>query len=294
VRRREAYRAERRAALLLAILLAGCGKDPAGLMEEGKAAFELGLLPAALERYEEVAETHAEEFPEVYEKIGDVHAAAKRYDQALEAWTRARELRPENANLLNKIGAYLLQTGKVEEAVAAFEAAVAADPEAHQAVFNLGVVALQAGDFAASMEHFDSALELSPEDAAILKHRGIALERLGQRGEAAESYLRAFRSDPERAGDAGRIYRFLVAAEHWAGAVEVGQSLVAGSNDPELLASFAYVSWLAGDEARGRQIYEGLNRMGLPPPLGTHVRMALEQGPAELSPPFFGSNPAGS
>lgn len=285
MRTRARTRATRAAALALLVL--GCGKDPARLMEEGNAAFEMGLMEAALERYAEVAESHAASFPEVHEKIGDVHAASRRFEQAVKHWRVALEKRPDNPALLNKLGAYLLQTGDDAGARAAFEAAVKADPKESRASFNLGVLELKAGKPDAALGRFEAALAIEPDNASTLRHQGIAYEKLGRREDAARSYLAAFRADPEKAGSADRIFRYLLVAGLWPEAAEVGEVLVASNADPALVASYAYALWRAGDEARGRALYTTLSELKLPAAVRGHVDAALKLGPAELVPPIF-------
>ncbi len=275
----------------LALAITGCGKDPARLMEEGKASFELGLHDAALERYQEVQRSHAAEFPEVHERIGDVYAAQKRVDAALAAWRQALPVSKHPARIQNKLGAFLLQAGQLEAAQAAFEAALAAEPESGDTVFNLGVLELKRGRYEAARTRFLQAKVRRPGDPQVEKHLAIACDRAGRTREAAEALFRVFEIDAAKAGDLGSLLAALLLEEMWAEAAKVGVAAGRDQPDPMLLLRTGYALWRSGDIARGRNIYQAARSLELPALLQENVEAVLAKGPEAVPPPGFDPGP---
>jgi tetratricopeptide (TPR) repeat protein len=272
------------AALALALFVAGCGKDPAKLLEEGDAALEMGLVDAARERYKEVEEGYAEQFPQVYEKLGDTYATSGKTEAALGYWKVAVEKTKAGAKLWNKMGAYLLKAGQVEEAKAAFEKAMALDPKAHDALFNLGVMALTAKQHAESVAWFEKALAVKPDDPGILRHLGIALLQAKRPKEAALALYKSYKKDP-KGTDGGELIGLLVSHDLFAEAVEIGPAATQSSAEPAVLVDYAYALARTGKTQEAQRLYTALGQIPIPRELADHVKAGILGQWDKLSPP---------
>lgn len=110
------------------------------------------------------------------------HHQAGRFDQAVEVYRAAAGLSPDNAGLLDSLGAALTAAGQYEAAITAYRQAIAIQPDFAEAHFHLGSVLSETGDIAGGFEHFMRRAELvygpggpphrpaKPEPAHKLKH----------------------------------------------------------------------------------------------------------------------------
>lgn len=97
-------------------------------------------------------------------KTGDEKDAA--LGKAVEAYTKALELKPDDAGLHNNFALCLVKQKKIEEAKAELEKAAALDPtQAGKYYFNLGAVMVNTGQNDAATDAFKKAVTLDPNHA---------------------------------------------------------------------------------------------------------------------------------
>ena len=169
----------------------------------------------------------------VYNNLGNLLRETDRPADAVAAYGRATELRPDYAGAFSNLSVALGEIGRTADAVAAGRRAVALAPgvaafHSHLGVAlmavrdnagavaaldeavclapedagvrnNLGLALLAAGDAAAASAAFDRAVELAPDSPAAHNNRGTALRSLGRLDEAANAFRRAIALDPEAA-----------------------------------------------------------------------------------------------
>lgn len=275
------------AVALCALLAPGCGKAPELLLEEGDAALEMNLLDAALERYREVEQKHAEVHPEVFERIGDVYARKNDGTRALRYYDLALEHFPDKAKLWNKRGAYLVASGSLDLARASFEAALK-HGESFDAHFNLGVLDLKSGDPVSALERYSRAKELAPENASVDQHLGLTLMQLNRHQEGAGFLAAAWRRDPEKSLPADKLLALLIQVGRWRDGAEVGAELAKASGEPLVLAQYAYCLWRAGGADEARRLLQSLRSMQLSPAFLQYLDRLLAEGPEALPPPRAG------
>ena len=89
-----------------------------GVLEQGNKMFESGDFAGALKQYEEILPTIPEKNqPAIWFQIGRTQAKLKQPDKAIQAFKRAMELAPENADYRNALAQYYLDEKRYEEAL---------------------------------------------------------------------------------------------------------------------------------------------------------------------------------
>lgn len=114
--------------------------------------------------------------------LGSALLDANRPEEALAAYERARELRPDDAGILAALCHVLTRLDRLEEAATAGAAAVQLDPRAVEARVNYAHVLRNLGRRDAAIEHALAAWRLQPEASDV---RLLAAETLLDRARAA-------------------------------------------------------------------------------------------------------------
>ncbi len=128
----------------------------------GNALFAAGLVPEALEQYEQALKLHPQDNAEVQYNLGAALARQGRWPEAIAHATEAVRLAPENPDAHASLGTALANTGRMGEA----------------------------------LDQFQAAARLNPASAALHNDLGSAWFFLGHRAEAAAEYREALRIDP--------------------------------------------------------------------------------------------------
>ena len=170
--------------------------------------------------------------PEALELLAEVYFAQDRLAEALDAYDKALQSKPQDASILYNRGVVLDRLGRHADAVASFDQALAVQPRDVAALVNRGNALHALRRFAEALGSFDRALAIAPRnvearynrgnallamnrheealasfDQAIahrpghadaLLNRGLALAALGRHAEALESYRRLLAIDPRR------------------------------------------------------------------------------------------------
>lgn len=141
---------------------------------------------------------------------------------ALEAFSKAADLAPDNAEAWSAKAAVLLDLNRPEEALEAGNAALALRPESPEAFHNTARILEDLEHFDAALAGYRRALELDPDFLPALLNRGILLARM-QRLEAAEAAMTE------------ALTRYPAEAECWC---LLGDVLIALLRPEEALAAF--------------------------------------------------------
>jgi tetratricopeptide (TPR) repeat protein len=105
----------------------------------------------------------AHEFPPALAGLTEVLAQEGRFDEAVQAGLRARELGIKQARTETALGHAYLGQGKLDDAEAAFRRALELDPEATDPQYALGTIAKFNGRMDEAMRIYRSVLEKAPE-----------------------------------------------------------------------------------------------------------------------------------
>jgi tetratricopeptide (TPR) repeat protein len=204
-----------------------------GLLDQGEALAEEGLLEDALSRFEQALALEPEN-PEVIEAIGRTLLGLDRFEEAeasfLDAldldpdWVvprmglaalamrgdepfkvvhhleRATSSDPEYPDAFVELGRYYGLMGEPSLARATFERWTKAHPEDADMLINAGLTAFDAADFVQALEFFEKALENAQDDqqkSGARTFRANSLDMLGRYPEAVGEYERVISYAPD-------------------------------------------------------------------------------------------------
>ena len=142
--------------------------------------------------------------------------------EALEAFNKATQITPDDAELWTKLANVLVLLQRLDHAIWGYEHALKLDPRYWYAAYNYAVLLLQAGRFEEALIRFNLCDELQPNHAATLNKRGEALFNLNRLQEALSDTRRAQALGPTGAdicNDIGvtslKLYRHEEEALEW-------------------------------------------------------------------------------
>lgn len=157
------------------LVLAGCAAGP---FERGLLYYEQGRYRQALAAFDEAIRTRPS--AGAYANRGTTRARLGDARGAIEDFTRALALEPDDPEVLVNRGNAHLAAGDPGAAVADFSRALALRPGLALARFNRGLARWQAGDPSGAREDWEQAIALASDPAVRsgLQRRVAALERL--------------------------------------------------------------------------------------------------------------------
>ena len=96
-------------------------------------------------------------------QLGHVYFDTDQYQKAINAYTKALELEPKNADVLTDLGIMYRRNGQPQEAIKSFDRAVAVDPKHEAARFNKGIVMMHdLKDQNGAIKVWEELLEVNP------------------------------------------------------------------------------------------------------------------------------------
>lgn len=181
--------------------------DPA-VPDDAKEKYRRGLKSAAegkpeqaVRALEEAVKAHAG-FYAARMALAEQLSKLGRYEEALAAYRKASELRPESADPYVGVGFALVGLKRYDEAIRLLRGVVEVDGTLPAPYLTLGYAEMLTGDYAAARAHLLRALELG---RAPLAHVYLAnvYEQTGEYAEAArhlEAYLKENPDSPQKEG----------------------------------------------------------------------------------------------
>jgi tetratricopeptide (TPR) repeat protein len=160
----------------------------------GRTLIALGVLEEAsrLPRPEGLdALTDRQQVAIIYQRMGNIHSALTRFDEALAAYRQSLEIDPATPDGRIKLGKAYFASNRLAEAQAEFERAVREMPESAEAHLNLSEAYLAGSQWEQSAAAAERAIALSTSDSRALYLAGTALVRMGKR-EEGQGRLREF------------------------------------------------------------------------------------------------------
>jgi superkiller protein 3 len=173
------------------------------------AQYTLGTVHQALgNRWKAAAQFRASTqldstYPEPYKALGDLFMAAPRrlFDQAVEAYTKAIELRPFYADAHVGLGDAKAAKSDVDGAVAAYTKALAYNPVNPRVHMSLGkIYYTEKGLYYESVTAYKKAIELDPNSVEARMGLGEVYEDKGLYKEAIDEYRKVIELDGKHTG----------------------------------------------------------------------------------------------
>ena len=119
------------------------------------------------------------------------------FDDAIVAYNKALQIKPDSPEALNKLGAALDGKDQLDEAIAAYNKALQIKPDFHKALNNLGIAFARKGQFDEAIAALNKALQIKPDFPEALNNLGIVFARKGQLDEAIAAYNKALQLRPD-------------------------------------------------------------------------------------------------
>ena len=142
-------------------------------------------------------------YPEPFKALGDLFLAAPRrlFDQAVEAYNKAIELRPFFADAYVGLGDARAAKGEVDGAITSYQKALAFDPVNPKVHMSLGkIYYAEKGLYYESVTAYKRAIDLDPRLVEARMGLGEVYEEKGLYKEAIEEYRRVIDVDAHHTG----------------------------------------------------------------------------------------------
>ena len=130
-------------------------------------------------------------FLEIVENIALIYVQKGDNDNAIAAIKDAREINPEDFNLLLSEADLYMKLGDMDKLKVLMNEAITKDPDNAIIYYNLGVVNAEEGEFEYAMNYYNKALELDPDYAAAYFFRGTLSYRLNDYNNACKDARKA-------------------------------------------------------------------------------------------------------
>ncbi|WP_249780306.1 tetratricopeptide repeat protein [Bradyrhizobium sp. dw_411] len=150
--------------------------------------------------------------PQYLGNLGTMLLRQERHEEALKAFDKAIQLKPDDAELWSNLGSTLLRLDRPDDALLTFEHVIKLNPQHRGAAFKIGHLLYNRKRFEEALKYFDLCDELQPDHALTLQMRALSLLGLKRLEEALVINRRAHALDPDNAetrGNMGEILRGL-------------------------------------------------------------------------------------
>jgi tetratricopeptide (TPR) repeat protein len=229
---------------------------PAEVVHAPQPAPAPAAAPALETAPEAAAVTEPEPPKEVTYEDAETAFFEKRYDAAVEMFTRYTDRKSENPWGFYMLGLSAWKAGDNEGAEAAFERALELDQKHVKSWINLSRVLLDASRPSEALARLDEALALDPQSNAAYRLRGRAFQQLGRIDESISAYRRAIQIDETDAwsmNNLGLLYiedgRVEEALPALARAVELRDDVAVFYNNLGMASEEMYAKAVAADES---------------------------------------------
>jgi tetratricopeptide (TPR) repeat protein len=142
-------------------------------------------------------------YPEPYKALGDLFLAAPRrlFDQAVEAYQKAIELRPFYADAHVGLGDARAAKGEIDPAIAAYQKALTYNAINPKVYMSLGkIYYAEKGLYYESVQAYRRAIDLDPQSVEARMGLGEVYEDKGLYKEAVEEYRKVIELDDKNTG----------------------------------------------------------------------------------------------
>jgi tetratricopeptide (TPR) repeat protein len=156
------------------------------LLRSAREHHRTGRLAAAEKSYIQAIEAAPARAKEAHYRLGVIYAQTGRSDRAIDEFSAATRLDPNNAEIAAGLGNALLSANRLTDAIAAYRRALAMRPAFAAAHFNLANAMRQQGNLAEAVESYRRAISLAPSALHAYLNLAVTLQDLGNRAQAEE------------------------------------------------------------------------------------------------------------
>jgi protein O-GlcNAc transferase len=188
--------------------------DPAGAQAEAEALLSqapkdwrvVNALGVALKRQGRLADAIAafEKAAKLNRKVhspwinlGNVHRDRREHDRAVEAYRKALQLAPKEADTIRLLGATLCEASKTDEGLAHLGRAIMLDARNPESFHDRAIALYNAGRIPEAARDVERALALRPGSLGYLRLRGAVERRLGRLQDSRQTYELILRQQPD-------------------------------------------------------------------------------------------------
>jgi predicted O-linked N-acetylglucosamine transferase (SPINDLY family) len=133
---------------------------------------------------------------EAHFNLGNALMGQGKLDEAIVAYRRAIEIKPDYAAAYTTLGIALAGQGKLDEAIAAYRRAIGIKPDLAEAYPNLGNVLMDQGKLDEAIVAYRRAIGIKPDLAEAYSNLGAALSWQGKLDEAIAAFRQAIGINP--------------------------------------------------------------------------------------------------
>jgi len=116
---------------------------------------------------------------------------AKRWEDSLDAFIKAVELKPDDAEAYYNMGFAYYNLGNYQEAIKDYDKTIGLNPDFVKAYVKRGFTYYNLGNKQQAIKDYTNAIELKPDDARVYVNRGVAYAQLGNHLEAIHDFSKA-------------------------------------------------------------------------------------------------------
>ncbi len=158
-------------------------------LEEGAKKNAIHTLKVALILYPEN--------PKGFYLMGEALSESKRYEEALNHYSKAIQLDGTNMDYFDARGSALVNLKRYDEAIEDYYTAISSDSTDPDYYYNLGYAFDAMGDYGPAVDYYSIAIRLDPTDHSNIMDRAYAYLTLERIDEALADFDKAIELDPE-------------------------------------------------------------------------------------------------
>lgn len=195
--------------------------------------------------------------PNIWCNLGRARCEYKQYDQALDAFKNALDLRPDYGEALNGYGLSLAKLGRMNEAVTAFTQCLAINNDLEAAHSNLVQYLIEDGQIENALERCGTAIEKWPDRSRLRLFLAVGLQQSGREEDALASFQKAIELDPLDTLPLNKTSNFLYILGRWKEAeIYAQQSLEIDSKSASALNNLGRIRLMRGDLVGAINLYK--------------------------------------
>ena len=153
----------------------------------GASAAQLGMSDQAVTAFKKVINLKPD-YADAYSNLGNALQDQGDIDQAIKVYKKAILLKPNYAEAYNNMGIALKNLGKLEESIIAHNKTLSLKPDYADAYNNLGIALQDQNKIKESIYAYKKALVIKPDDAEIHQNLSFMLLRNGKIKEGLAEY----------------------------------------------------------------------------------------------------------